>query len=161
MKSISSVIQTITTRWTKVSRGAPMAVIRNVTPEVLDLPSPPVPASTAEVIWHDVHFVEPEFLKAEVVRYVALADVRASGLDLAPEPSGGIRVEVLGRRAFVVLPSEAGTVIYNWVEDVIEDAWRTSVYRKVVAHVACDVVPSSSLFRGRAVHFAKLLRDLA
>jgi hypothetical protein len=52
--------------------------------------------------------------------------------------------------------------MYNWVEDVIEDAWRTSVYRKVVAHVACDVSPSPSMFvRSRPVHFAKLLRDLA
>jgi hypothetical protein len=108
-----------------------------------------------------VIFVEPEFSRSESVHVVALADVRVPGLDLAVEPSGGVRVDVLGRRVFVVLPAETGTVIYNSVEDVIEDSWRSSVYRKFVVHVACGLAPTPALFRSRPAHLARLLRELA
>ena len=72
------IVQTLCTRWTKQSRGAPASARRNSTPEqvVLD----PARALDEGVTWHEVTFDEPEFILREAYRERSLPNdfLRAS-----------------------------------------------------------------------------------
>ncbi len=138
-----------------------MAGRRNATPDVLDLPADVVPSLGTQTAWHDVRFVEPDFLKSEELRVTDLTGIRVDGLDLVSQLDGGLRIDVFGKRQFTLRPGEIGVVVYNWVDDVIEDAWRTSVYHKVSAHIANGISWDATIFRGAPNHVSRCMRDLA
>jgi len=162
MAAFFAIVQTLSTQWTKASRGAPASRRRNATPTAFKLPDAfPPQISPTEVIWHDVGFGEPKFAPISRVRTLPLGLVRVDGLDLVlVEPSSGIRVDVFGKRQFTVLPGELGEVTFNWAEDRIEDAWRISVYHKVVARIARDIVWPGAEFYRQPTHTAAWRRTL-
>ena len=154
------VVQSVSTRWTKASRGAPSAAVRNATPEVLSLPQLPH-SDDAAVLWHEVQFEEPLFERNERARYVRLVDVRVPGLDLLEQADGGLRVDLFGRQQFILRVGEIGLLTFNFVEDVVDDDWRRSLYRKVSANLANLREPVPDLFFARPTHRVRRLRDLA
>lgn len=161
MAGMPVIVQTIHTRWTKASRGHPGSVRRNATPEVLDLPeTPPDRSSDAALIWHDVTCGEQTFAPDQ--RCIVEPDLRRRFERISVYPDGdGLVVELFSRRCFVVRPGEIGTVVYNLAEDVIDDGWRSTLYHKVVFHLALGAAWETQLFRRPATHSHRRLRELA
>jgi len=137
------IVQTLLTRWTKKSRGAPAAVRRNDTPEQLSLNVARL--SESEAAWHDVEFREPHFLPMEQYRERTLP-TEFRRIALHPE-DGALCAVLFGSTRFRLLPGQSGNVVYNYTEDIQLDGWRDTEYQRVVLHVAFGIPPSHDLFQ--------------
>jgi hypothetical protein len=139
------IVQTLCTRWTKKSRGAPAAVRRNDTPERFSSNVARLPES--EVAWHDVEFSEPHFLPMERYRERSLpAELRRVALDL---DQGELRAVLFGSTRFRLRLGQSGSLVYNHAEDTQLDGWRDTEFQKVVLHVAFGIIASPDLFLRR------------
>jgi hypothetical protein len=137
------IVQTLSTRWTKKSRGAPAAVRRNETPQRFGLNVARLPES--EVAWHDVEFGEPHFLPMERYRERTLpAEFRRIALRVE---QGELLALLFGSTRFRLRLGQSGIVVYNHTEDIQLDGWRDTEFQKVVLHVAFGIAPSHDLFQ--------------
>jgi hypothetical protein len=158
-KPVIIVVQTLETSWTKASRGGPAAARRNGTPKLLDLPALLPERSEHDVVWHAVRFGEPDFTPTVTLRALPLAQIRVAGLDLK-QVDGHVHVDLFGKTQMVVQLRQIGELRYNWVEDVIEDGWRSSHYHQVIARVACGTTWDVRMFRREPTHAVAVLKDL-
>lgn len=138
------IIQTLWTRWTKRSRGAPAATRRNATPESFDID--PARIVDGETCWHEVRFDEPEFIPVETYRTRSLPSDfhRISIQSEGPEVLG---VQLFGSTCFRLIPRQLGRVLYTLSEDVPLDDWYATTFHKLVFQVAFGLSVSPALFR--------------
>lgn len=138
------IVQTLWTRWTKRSRGAPAATRRNATPESFDIdPSRIVEGQTC---WHEVRFDEPDFTPVETYRIRSLpSDFHR--ISIQPEGSEALDVQLFGTTCFRLTPRQSGRILYNLSEDVLLDGWYATTFHKLVFQVAFGLSVTPALFR--------------
>jgi hypothetical protein len=156
------IIQTVHTRWTKKSRGQPLAARRNATPEVMDLGArPPADAPGKAVVWHDVVCDEShQFAPRETYTVRDVLPGQYHWNELSAD-LGGVSVGLFGRTCFVVGPGETAAVLYNLAEDVLSDGWRTTCCHKISFHIGVAARWYPRLFHRAPQHLLRSLRDLA
>lgn len=123
------IVQTLSTQWTKQSRGAPSANRRNATPAhvVLD----PTRVLDGQATWHEVAFHEPDFAMRETYLGRSLPNdflrlsvfLEAGGDTLSVSFSGSVRLR-LSRE-------QLGRIVYNLAEDAPVDGWYETTFHQV------------------------------
>ncbi|HEX8384642.1 MAG TPA: hypothetical protein VF576_00580 [Rubricoccaceae bacterium] len=159
-----TVVQEITVWWTKTSRSAPGAAVRNAVPELYDLPFRPATMARFDVVHHGVlvrewtGFGDPE----ESVEGHAVTPgrpLRLGCVRVEPGPDvvgvvyaydyacGGAPERTTRPRTVLQLrPGQWGRAVYNGrFEDRGTGEW---LYKKVVANVAHVGDPSDAVFSG-------------
>ena len=152
------VVQTISTEWTKRSRGGAKAARRNSVPDILPLQVADPAARPAEVFWHELRFVEPDFVPRERLQWTTAAAVRVPGVDLTTEVGRCVRIALWGKTLFLVRESQLAVLKFSWAEDVMEDGWRSSLYHKTSLHLGNVIAVTRRALYRRACHFAERMR---
>lgn len=151
------IVQTVCTRWTKLSRGAPHAARRNATPGFVLLD--PFRIRDAAAVWHEVTFDEPDFQLRETYRERSLPnDFDRAAVQL--ESNGELSVRVFGSTRLRLKPGQLGRIRYNLSDDVMTDGWYRTVFLQVVFAVAFHLQPEPDLFRRAPDQEFVSMRDL-
>jgi hypothetical protein len=138
------IVQTLCTRWTKQSRGAPASIRRNATPEQLVLD--PTRILPDQATWHEVTFHEPDFLPTETYRGRSLPnDFLRASVFLEPE-AHVLAVRFFGSVRLTLNRGQLGQLLYNLSEDGPLDGWYQTIFQKVIVRVAFDLTPQTHLF---------------
>mgnify|MGYP006883380076 FL=1 len=118
-------VQVVETTWSKASRGAPAATLRNSTPESLPYGGRALRVIDEAVQLHEVLYREPEFsgehrfrkpLSPERLRQRLDLEFRWTGSELAVSFFGQLAMPERAPRlrALVLAPEQAGRLVHNW-----------------------------------------------
>lgn len=149
------IIQEIVTRWTKESRGAPGATLRNQVPEFLSVPMPREPMTDESWIYQKSIFdeyrkFEEPFEQLDVITPFKLskfgiADISEREIGVLVDINygaweGAPRRDFLKKKAFQLDLNDVGKINYNWRIAYDEGGW---AYQKTVINMALlnDFVP--------------------
>jgi hypothetical protein len=157
------IIQEIITRWTKESRGAPGAVLRNQVPEVLSIPTPSDPMTDDTWIYQKVIFDEHKKFKDPFEQLDLLTPFKLTKFGIAEitEQSsciaicinygawdGAPRRDFLKKKAFLLMKGDFGQIRYNWRISYDEGGW---AYQKTTLNIAYAVTYEPNLFQTQQV----------
>ena len=156
-----TVVQSITTGWSKQSRGAPGAIKRNAVPEALIIPLAGRPKAGCGLIEHLSGFYEyndfedpnptlafESFDPEEAVRYgCVLVRKQDEGLRVSweyrPEDAGMPLRPTKRHDSFHLNPNQWGQVIYNGRYSSDEGGWW---YKKTVLNIGLFDAPEAKVF---------------
>lgn len=152
------IVQTLCTRWTKESRGAPNAARRNATPEIV--PLDPARVIAEETTWHEVTFEEPTFALVEAYRPRSLPNDFLRVSAHFEEDLATLSLSLFGKRCLRLARGQSGRIVYNLSDDAPQDGWYRTVFQKVIVHVAFGLVAQTHLFNRCPDHEHISMRDL-
>jgi hypothetical protein len=152
------IVQTLCTRWTKQSRGAPASARRNSTPEQVALD--PARVLNGDVTWHDVTFDEPDFVLRETYRGRSLPnDFLRASVFFEPDHAT-LSVRFFGSVRLRLTRGQSGRILYNLSDDAPTDGWYQTIFQKVIVQVAFGLAPQTHLFSRPPDHQHFSMRDL-
>jgi hypothetical protein len=152
------IVQTLCTRWTKQSRGAPASARRNSTPEqvVLD----PARVLDEGVTWHEVTFDEPEFILREAYRERSLPNDFLRASVFFEHDHTTLSVRFFGSVRLRLTRRQSGRILYNLSDDTPIDGWYQTTFQKVIVQVAFGLAPQTHLFSRTPDQQHVSMRDL-
>jgi hypothetical protein len=152
------IVQTLCTRWTKQSRGAPLSARRNSTPEqvVLD----PARVLDDDATWHEVTFNEPDFVVRETYRARSLPNDFLRASVFLESDNTTLSVRFFGSVRLRLNRGQSGRILYNLSDDAPTDGWYQTIFQKVIVQVAFGLAPQPHLFSRRPDQEHVSMRDL-
>lgn len=150
------VLQSITTVWTKASRGAPNATRRNSTPLALELPAFPAPIFEEELLLHSITYNERDSFRYPDGKWEAQSLKKPYRIDCLvltlqenqllitiqwERAEGQPRRIIPTRKTFLLQPSQWVRIAYNLRTSSYSGQW---IYKKRIFHIGL-FEPSASL----------------
>lgn len=147
-----AIVQIVQTKWTKKSRGAPVARTRNLVPEsaILPLMDKVMPAYT--FVWHEVLYDEDfAFNPRDVLRTYSQERQNFHQVDLFVDKTvSTIHITLatdFHAQHLLVLPEHCyGRVVFNYYEDEPSDEWYRRCYYKVCVNAIIGVAVEPDIF---------------
>lgn len=150
--ALQTIVQIVETHWTKQSRGAAGATIRNALPEVLPIPTSVAPSGP--ILLHHAQFRESDNFttpRSTGLMIFGAHDETTWRLRIEPADDGGVDVLFYGSRFQFTsgrstdkarLPANTWLQIVSNMREAHEDYW---CYRKFVYNIVHARQPDASL----------------